>query len=208
MSKVIFFSIPAHGHTNPTLPLVKELIAKGDYGAAEKSINEGITYSRIINDTRLEYDFTFTLFELENRKKNYQAALGYLKQIYTQDSLVYKNNESIKLTLRDKQYRQQAKQLENDRIILEQKYTKTLFWASSVVAALAIFAIFLGEGRLPGILAGIGGVLVIHSRGAIKVVVLNLLRDRFGVFRPFTGLTPVANFYGVTYVIVANLGVF
>jgi len=30
MSKVIFFSIPAHGHTNPTLPLVKELVQQGE----------------------------------------------------------------------------------------------------------------------------------------------------------------------------------
>ncbi len=30
MAKAIFFSIPAHGHTNPTIPLVKELVAMGD----------------------------------------------------------------------------------------------------------------------------------------------------------------------------------
>ncbi len=30
MSKVIFFNIPAHGHTNPTLALVKELIRQGE----------------------------------------------------------------------------------------------------------------------------------------------------------------------------------
>lgn len=28
MSKVMFFNVPAHGHTNPTLPLVKELVAR------------------------------------------------------------------------------------------------------------------------------------------------------------------------------------
>jgi len=125
------------------LTLSSVYIAKGDFEAAQKSIDEGIAYSRIIQDSKLEYDFTYTLFELENRRKNYASAIGYLREIYTQDSLAYKNNESIKLTLRDKQYRQQAKQLENERIILEQKYTKTLFWASSVVAALAFFAIFL-----------------------------------------------------------------
>ena len=30
MSKVIFFNIPAHGHTNPTLPLVTEMINRGE----------------------------------------------------------------------------------------------------------------------------------------------------------------------------------
>lgn len=29
MSKIVFFSIPAHGHTNPTLGVVKELISRG-----------------------------------------------------------------------------------------------------------------------------------------------------------------------------------
>lgn len=29
MSKIVFFSIPAHGHTNPTIPVVKELVNHG-----------------------------------------------------------------------------------------------------------------------------------------------------------------------------------
>lgn len=29
MSKIVFFSIPAHGHTNPTIPVVTELVNKG-----------------------------------------------------------------------------------------------------------------------------------------------------------------------------------
>ncbi|MFE8696161.1 macrolide family glycosyltransferase [Cytobacillus sp. FJAT-53684] len=29
MGKVVFFSIPAHGHTNPTLPVVAELVSRG-----------------------------------------------------------------------------------------------------------------------------------------------------------------------------------
>ncbi len=54
MSKVIFFSIPAHGHTNPTLPLVKELIANGEeviyYSTdefREKVIATGASYREI-----------------------------------------------------------------------------------------------------------------------------------------------------------------
>lgn len=30
MSKVLFFNLPAHGHMNPTLPLVKELVRRGE----------------------------------------------------------------------------------------------------------------------------------------------------------------------------------
>ena len=29
MSKIVFFSIPAHGHTNPTIPVVEELVKRG-----------------------------------------------------------------------------------------------------------------------------------------------------------------------------------
>lgn len=29
MSKIVFFSLPAHGHTNPTIPVVTELVKKG-----------------------------------------------------------------------------------------------------------------------------------------------------------------------------------
>jgi UDP:flavonoid glycosyltransferase YjiC (YdhE family) len=28
--KVLFFSLPLHGHTNPSLPVVKELIRRGE----------------------------------------------------------------------------------------------------------------------------------------------------------------------------------
>jgi len=29
MSKIVFFCIPAHGHTNPTLGVVRELVDRG-----------------------------------------------------------------------------------------------------------------------------------------------------------------------------------
>ena len=29
MSKIVFFCIPAHGHTNPTLGVVRELVERG-----------------------------------------------------------------------------------------------------------------------------------------------------------------------------------
>ena len=44
MSKIVFFCIPAHGHTNPTLGVVKELIARGhqvwyySYSSMEEAI--------------------------------------------------------------------------------------------------------------------------------------------------------------------------
>ncbi len=30
MAKIVFFNVPAHGHINPTLPLVAELVQRGN----------------------------------------------------------------------------------------------------------------------------------------------------------------------------------
>ena len=51
MSKIVFFSIPAYGHTNPTLGVVKELVSRGhkvwyySYNAFRRSIEDaGATF--------------------------------------------------------------------------------------------------------------------------------------------------------------------
>src|ERR671933_36578 len=31
MSKIVVFNVPAHGHVNPTLPVVRELVARGEH---------------------------------------------------------------------------------------------------------------------------------------------------------------------------------
>jgi UDP:flavonoid glycosyltransferase YjiC (YdhE family) len=30
VSKILVFSVPAHGHVNPTLPVVRELVSRGE----------------------------------------------------------------------------------------------------------------------------------------------------------------------------------
>jgi UDP:flavonoid glycosyltransferase YjiC (YdhE family) len=30
MSKILVFNVPAHGHVNPTLPVVRELVSRGE----------------------------------------------------------------------------------------------------------------------------------------------------------------------------------
>ena len=44
MSNIVFFGIPAHGHTNPTLGVVKELISRGHQ--VWKECGEGIDQPR------------------------------------------------------------------------------------------------------------------------------------------------------------------
>ena len=127
--------------TNQTLSLV--YIGEGRYQDAEKAIQEGITYSKIVKDPRLEYDYLYISYTLQYKQKNYEQALGFLKQVYTQDSIIYANNVSTKFGLREKQYEQEQKQRANELIIARQKNTQILFWASTIVAFLAFGVIFL-----------------------------------------------------------------
>jgi UDP:flavonoid glycosyltransferase YjiC (YdhE family) len=30
VSKILVFNVPAHGHVNPTLPVVRELVSRGE----------------------------------------------------------------------------------------------------------------------------------------------------------------------------------
>ncbi|WP_026899183.1 tetratricopeptide repeat protein [Daejeonella oryzae] len=125
------------------ITLASLYIAKNKFAEAKNSILEGITYSKIVKDPRLEYDYLYISYKLEHKQKNYQKALDYLQQVYTQDSIVYANNVSTKVGLREKQYRQEQKQRESELTIARQRYTQILFWASTIVALLAFGVIFL-----------------------------------------------------------------
>jgi signal transduction histidine kinase len=62
---------------------------------------------------------------------------------YKQDSLKYVSNVTDKISLLESQHNQLEKQKESELIIARQRYTQTLFLASSIVALLAFFVIFL-----------------------------------------------------------------
>ena len=118
-------------------------IAQQQFEKAERSIKEGLLYTRILKDERLEYNYILTSYELENKRKNYFEALGYLQQAYKQDSVRYANNISDKISLLESQHAQLEKQKESELIIAKQRNTQTLLVASSIVALLAFFVIFL-----------------------------------------------------------------
>jgi tetratricopeptide (TPR) repeat protein len=118
-------------------------IAQQQFEKAERSIKEGLFYTRMLKDERLEYNYILTSYELENKRKNYFKALGYLQQAYKQDSVRYANNISDKISLLESQHAQLEKQKESELIIARQRYTQTLLVASSIVALLAFFVIFL-----------------------------------------------------------------
>ena len=53
MSKIVFFCIPAHGHTNPTIEVVRELVDRGNE-VVYYSFNE---FKDKINIDLLNYDY-------------------------------------------------------------------------------------------------------------------------------------------------------
>lgn len=125
------------------LTLSSIYIARKEYSLAEKTISEGLHYSRLVKSPKLEYDYNITLYELENKRKNYQEALHYLQQVYRQDSTTYRSNISDKINLLEAQHRQMAKQKENELTIAKQRYTQVLIWGVSAVAILACVVILL-----------------------------------------------------------------
>ncbi|MEJ7694193.1 tetratricopeptide repeat protein [Daejeonella sp.] len=125
------------------LTLSSIYISKENFKQAEKTIKEGALFARLVKSPKLEYDYMLTSYELENKRKNYERALYYLQIVYKQDSITYKGNISDKISLLEAQHRQLEKQRANELTIARSKYSQILFWASSLVALLSFFVIFL-----------------------------------------------------------------
>lgn len=125
------------------LTLSSIYILQKKFESAEKTINEGATFAKLVKSPKLEYDYLLTTYELENKRKNYERALYYLQKVYKQDSITYKSNVSDKISLLEAQHKQLGKQRENELTIAKQRYTQILFWATSVVAILSFVVIVL-----------------------------------------------------------------
>lgn len=125
------------------LTLSSIYILQKKFTSAESSIEEGASFAKLVKSPKLEYDYILTSYELENKRKNYQRALYYLKQVYKQDSISYKSIVSDKISLLEAQHKHLEKQRENELTIARQKYNQVLFWASSIVAFMAFIVIYL-----------------------------------------------------------------
>lgn len=127
--------------TNLTLSSV--YIDQERYKEAQAAINEGLSYAKIINDSRLQYDYLYTSYELESKQKNYEKALNYLIQVYKKDSISYKNNVADQIQLINVQNRQRDELTRKELTIAKQRYTEILFIGSAAVACLAFMIILL-----------------------------------------------------------------
>jgi tetratricopeptide (TPR) repeat protein len=125
------------------LTLASLYIQKNDFANAEKTVQEGVIFSQIVKDDKLESDFKYTTYQLELKRKNYRAALAYLQEIASNDSATYKQNSSTQIKLVLEQTRQEARQRENELLLQRQSYDRVKFWAVAVMACLLLFVVGL-----------------------------------------------------------------
>jgi hypothetical protein len=125
------------------LSLTSIYIAKNDFKTAEFYLEEGKAFAKLVNDEKRIYDYIYTNYELENKRKNYEKALIYLKQINDLDSVNYKKNITSNINLIQQTLKQQQLQKENELTIEQQKNAQKLTVATAIVAGMAFFVIFL-----------------------------------------------------------------
>ena len=125
------------------LTIAELFIAQNKFPQAETAITEGLTYSHIIKDQKIQADFEYTRYQLELKRKNYKKALFYLIDIHKQDSTTFKKNSSTQINLIREQFNQQARQRATEILMQRQKYDRVRFWAVTVVAGLLLVLVGL-----------------------------------------------------------------
>jgi tetratricopeptide (TPR) repeat protein len=125
------------------LTLASLYIAQGRFEEANKFVQEGLIYSKAVKDEKLESDYNYTIYQLEAKQKHYEKALSFLQTIFRQDSTIYASNESTQINMLQEQFKQQAKQRENELTIQRQQNDRIKFWAVTVVAGLLLVVIAL-----------------------------------------------------------------
>lgn len=125
------------------LTLASLYITQGRFDEAGKVVQEGLAYSKVVKDEKLESDYNYTNYQLEAKQKHYEKALHYLQTIFRQDSTIYTSNESTQISMLQEQFKQQAKQRENELTIQRQQNDRIKFWAVTVVAGLLMVVIVL-----------------------------------------------------------------
>lgn len=125
------------------LTLTTIFTLKGEYKLAEQFLNEGLAFAKAVKNDKIIYDYTYTAFELEAKRKNFEKALFYLKEVHVQDSVNFKKNTAANINLIQETLKQQQDQKVKDLIIEKQRYDRIKFIGSAILAILSFFVIFL-----------------------------------------------------------------
>lgn len=125
------------------LTLTSVYILKKEFKKAANTLNEGLTFAKLVKDKKLIYDYQYTSYELEYQLKNFEKALYYLRMVYKQDSIHYRNSESAKIGLLQMQFKQKELQKENELITLRQRQGTIILISTIIVTFMSIAVIIL-----------------------------------------------------------------
>ncbi|MGI4804015.1 MAG: hypothetical protein ACRYFL_04535, partial [Janthinobacterium lividum] len=125
------------------LSLANVYLYQNKFSAAKEALSNGYEYTKTLKNHDLQNDYNYALFQLEYKKKNYFAALNYLKKNNSQDSAYYRQSFSKKITLASDLFNQLETRRKNERIIAHQKLITTFLTAAAIVAILLVAVVFL-----------------------------------------------------------------
>lgn len=120
-------------------------IEKKRFAEAAKNIREGFKYSNLWNNSESKQKLLYTAYSLEQKKKNYSKALGYLKEVHQHDSLLLSENKSDNIEKTSSYYSQLQKIQENELIIARQKFQEAKYWRIfTIIISMVLFALIIG----------------------------------------------------------------
>ncbi|MDO3644158.1 MAG: tetratricopeptide repeat protein [Mucilaginibacter sp.] len=125
------------------LILAEQYIAQEKFAEANKAIEEGTVYAGMIKSDKMKSDFEYTSYQLESKRKNYEKALRYLRNIYTKDSLNFKQGASTQIKMMEEQVKQQDAQRKTEILLQRQANDRIKFWAVTIVAGLLLVLVGL-----------------------------------------------------------------
>nr|MBC7612977.1 tetratricopeptide repeat protein [Pseudopedobacter sp.] len=131
------------------LTLTSIYVAENNFEKAEQFLNEGLAFTKLVNDDKKIYDYTYTFYELEAKRKNFEKALHYLKEVHDLDSINFKKNTSSNINLIQETFKQQKQQRENELTIQNQKnaYLISIFSAVTVILALIVILLLFRSNK-------------------------------------------------------------
>lgn len=136
------------GQLNSTIASIKLglssiYIAKKEYKKALITIQNGLSFAKLAQDKKMVYDFYYTTYELETKRKNYERALAYLRLAYKQDSVNYTANESDKISLMVNQAKQQELLRKKELTIVKQEKNRIILVLSLILTLCLAVIIFV-----------------------------------------------------------------
>ncbi len=120
------------------LSLVSLYIVQNNFRKADNFLQEGSTFSDVIEDDKLIRDYQYTRYQLETKKKNYKKALDILQAIYTKDSTNISRDFLTQINVKLEQVNQQARQSKYELLLQTQKYERVRFWSVASMAVLLL----------------------------------------------------------------------